>query len=178
MRGIVVLGVAAVALLAGCAPSPQPDPPLGPITIPPELSWQYAHTCFGDDMAPVAASWGPGVTADVHFEVESPESAAIAAQVEACLDQYPYEDGQSDFGFVDPFERAQLYDYYMSMTVPCLARHGIDLDPVARTTFFAPDRRPWNPYQETDFTGVPFLKLYSAYRACPPVPEYLQPPPD
>ena len=76
---------------------------------------------------------------------------------------------------LDRNTREQLYEYYVSTTVPCLARHGIDVEPVERTTFFAADRRPWNPYREVDFSDLPFLKLYSAYRACPPVPGYLRP---
>jgi hypothetical protein len=177
MRGIVAL-VAAALLLAGCAPAPQPDAPLGPITIPPDLSWQYASTCLStsDSLGPSSMSWGADQDASVQFEEDTPETQAAAAEMVECLDRYPYEPGTQDFGLVDAFERSQLYDYYTSVTLPCLQRHGIEPEPVARTTFFAPDRRPWNPYP--DMQGVAFEKLYVAYRACPPVPEYLQAQPE
>ena len=75
------------------------------------------------------------------------------------------------FNYVDAFERAQLWDYYNAVTLPCLDARGRRRRPT-RAEFFLPDQRPWNPYTAMD--DLPFDQLFALYRACPPIPDYLR----
>lgn len=170
MRWPVALAALAIAL-AGCTPAPAPHD--DPVALPQELAWRYAQTCFGDtgSSGEIRISWGDG-PATVRFDhAPTPAEQAAAEAIQKCLDAFRYEPPQS-YDYVSSYERAQLYDWYLRATVPCLAGKGIDLEPVPRSAFFDPADRPWNPY--TGMDQLPFDQLIALYQACPPVPGYLQ----
>lgn len=143
---LAALGTAAVALAGAALVSgggePAPRSAGSPWILPTDLSWRLAQSCEGD-----------------------PEHA------EACLKRFRLDTSRTAFDYVNAYERAQLYDYYLRQTVPCLADHGVQAPLIARAAFFDPAKRPWNVY--TGMDDVPFDRLIDLYRACPPVPQYL-----
>jgi hypothetical protein len=138
----VTLGFCAVVLAALV---PTPDDPVraakAPLIVPHELLYEYVVSCLD-------------------------ESAT-----ETCRSTSDPGDRTEGYNYVDAYERAQLYDYYSAVTVPCLASKGVELEPLHRSDFFVPDSRPWNPY--TSMRDRPFDELVALYHACPPIPEYL-----
>jgi hypothetical protein len=144
---LAAVALAGAGVLAGLlALVPAAPPPAravdAPFLIPQDLTWQFTTSC------------------------ETPD------ELEACLDRYEFEQRADGFSYVDAAERAQLWEYYTAVTVPCLAARGVDVPPVTRQDFFLPDERPWNPY--TALRDIPFDTLVGHYAACPPVPAYLQ----
>lgn len=172
MRWPVALAALTIAL-AGCTPVPQPKEE--PVALPEDLAWRYVSSCLGDigSVGPAQISWGDG-PAVVSFasDEQTPEQRAAAVQIQECLDRYDYAPTSTSYNYVNSYERAQLYDWYTRETIPCLADKGVEAPRIARTAFFDPAARPWNPY--TDMDDVPFDQLIALYRACPPIPEYLQ----
>ncbi|HEX2550132.1 MAG TPA: hypothetical protein VHK64_00940 [Nocardioidaceae bacterium] len=169
MRWTLAL-IASALLLAGCTPQPQPAAETD--LVPHELIQQYTRSCTGpieNATGTFAYSIGSG-PASVIAEIDTPENRAAVAAVLECLNRYRYEE-ESPLQFVTAYERAELYDYYIGSTVPCLAEHGVTAPSVPRAQFFFSDRRYWNPYPEMD--DIPFDELLTLYRACPPVPEYV-----
>ena len=101
--------------------------------------------------------------AEIHLEQlegSSVDIPAIEAQIEGCLTEHRYED-QID-PFVDPYERARLYEYYTAVTIPCLARRGDRRQARCRS----PSSRnrqggePWNPYLGMEQPFDRLLELY------------------
>jgi hypothetical protein len=174
MRMRTIVAAAALgALLAGCTPVSRTLD--GPVVIPQEIAWRYAMHCVepvGENVGVVSLTWS-NTFADIQLEapdVPAADLAALEATIEACLSEYRYEDQASPTASI--YERAELYEYYSGVTIPCLAGHGIDIEPVPREFFLAPDGgEPWNPYLGMD---LPFDRLLELYRACPPRPDYLE----
>lgn len=173
MRAIVATAAATTALailLAGCTPARRAHD--GPLIIPQAIAWQYAMSCTepAGDVGVMAMEWS-NVGADIVLESDDPaiDIPALEAQIEACLTQYRYQE-RTD-AYVDPYERARLYEYYATFTVPCLANEGIEIEPMRRTVFYAPGGyEPWNPYPGMN---LPFERLIELFRACPPRPASL-----
>src|SRR5688572_18266407 len=120
MRAIIVTAALA-ALLAGCTPATRAHN--GPLIIPQAIAWHYAMSCIEP-----AAAGGFGIMAlewsnegaDIVLESDDPaiDIPALEARIEACLTEHRYQE-HSD-AYVDPYERARLYEYYATFTVPCL----------------------------------------------------------
>ena len=171
-----MVAVAAVAmLLAACTPVASPTRErTEPFAVPQDLTWQYATNCMlemtsGETV--VSLQWDEtGI--EVGFDEDSPATELDQQAVQACFDQYRLEQRSSSFNYVDAFERAQLWDYYNAVTLPCLDEHGVGVPALTRAQFFLPDQRPWNPYTAMD--DLPFDQLFALYRACPPIPDYLR----
>jgi hypothetical protein len=171
---VAAAGALAVALLTACTAAPVQRTLNHPFLVPQDLAWQYATSCFGEELiggGVISLSYGEGASR-VEFAEDTPESQAEKARIEACLDEYRFADASNDLDYVDGYERSQLWDYYTAITVPCLAALGVELAPIPREDFFTPDQRPWNPYPSMQ--DVPFAELIDLYEACPPVPDYLQ----
>lgn len=172
MRAEVIVAAAALgALLVGCTPAPRAHE--GPVVIPQEIAWRYAMSCI-EPAGPVGITslqWNNS-GAEIHLEpleASSVDIPLMETQIEDCLTEHRYED-QID-PFVDPYERARLYEYYTAVTIPCLAREGVDIKPVPFAFFEEPaGGEPWNPYLGME---QPFDRLLELYRACPPRPESL-----
>lgn len=96
----------------------------------------------------------------------------LLATCDGCEGHYRSEERASSFTYVDAFERAQLWDYYNAVTLPCLAGRGVVVPALRREEFFEPGRRPWNPYPAMG--DLPFDQVVALYRACPPIPDYLR----
>jgi hypothetical protein len=109
------------------------------------------------------------------IDLEAPDDpeldlAALETRIEDCLTEYRYEEWVSPSATM--FQRMELYEYYSGVTLPCLTRQGMDIEPVPREFFLQPEGgEPWNPYLGMD---LPFERLLELYRACPPRPEYLE----
>jgi hypothetical protein len=177
MRVAVVAAVATM-LLAGCTPVAVPlqRAAVPELVIPTELGWRYASSCTGDDVGGggiITFQYGNGGS-NVTFAEDTPESRAEAERIEACLDEYRYDESDDQLDYVDGYERSQLWTYYTAVTAPCLAARGIQLDPIPREEFFVPDQRPWNPFTAMD--DVPIADLLALYRECPPIPAFLREP--
>ncbi|MEO5920813.1 MAG: hypothetical protein ABIQ01_06690 [Pseudolysinimonas sp.] len=172
MRMRAILAVAALGpLLAGCAPQPHPEG--GPIVIPQEIAWRYAMYCIelAGDVGISSLAWDNS-GAEAHLdETTDPaiDTAELETEIETCLTRDQYEAKVDPF--VDPYERARLYEYYSAVTIPCLAREGMDITPAPRYLFSSlAGGEPWNPYLGMD---LPFDRLLELYRACPPRPASL-----
>jgi len=172
MRTIVAAAALGV-LLAGCTPASRSLD--GPLVIPQELAWRYAMFCVepaGESVGVTSLTWS---NTGAHIELEAPDDptadlAALETSIEECLTEYRYEDRVNPAATV--YERAELYEYYSGVTLPCLARQGLEIEPVPREFFLAPDGgEPWNPYLGLD---LPFERLLELYSACPPRPSYLE----
>jgi hypothetical protein len=162
-----VLGV----LLAGCTPVPRAHD--GPIVIPQEIAWRYAMSCVtsAGDVGISSLAWS-NEGAEVHLDLSddtSIDSAGLETQIEECLTEHHYEEAVDSF--VDPYERARLYEFYSAVTIPCLARQGVDIRPVPWAMFTEPaGGEPWNPYLGME---LPFDRLLELYQVCPPRPASL-----
>jgi len=166
-----LVSIASVALLAGCTPVPQPA--VDDDMVPHELIQQYANWCFQNNVGDEGGFYTYSIRedgADVDADDADPARIAVAQAIEDCLNRYDYE-VDSPLAFVPAYERAQLYDYYVTRTRPCLARLGVSVPEVERSEFFSSDQRLWNPYPQMQ--DVPFEHLLTLYRACPPVPDYV-----
>ena len=143
-----------------------------PIVIPQGLAWRYAQTCvFAVETVGVTElRWNnEGADAEVEATAEpGVDTEAIETQIETCLEKYRYEERPAILP--SDADRAQLYDFYTGVTLPCLAYRGIDVHPEPRELFFAPVGEPWNPYLGME---QPIDRLLELYEACPPVPAYL-----
>jgi len=168
----IVLAAALGMVMAGCTPVSRALE--SPVVIPQEIAWRYAMFCIepaGLEAVVTSLAWS---NAGADIELEAPDDptvdvAALETAVEDCLTQYRYE--ESARLAPDLYERAELYDYYLAVTLPCLDRQGLDIEPVPREFFLAPDGgEPWNPYLGME---LPFERLLELYRACPPRPDFL-----
>ena len=171
MRMRAVLAAAALGvLLVGCTTVPRAVD--RPLVIPPDIAWRYAMSCVSaaGDVGVDSLAWS-NAGAEVHLDLSADpavDTAALEDGIEACLTAHPY--GERD-SFVDPYERSRLYEYYISDTIPCLARQGIDITPAPRSQFDEKSGgEPWNPYLGMD---MPFDDLLELYNACPPRPASL-----
>lgn len=173
---VTAAAIAAAMLLAACTPaaSPLARERTQPAAVPQDLTWQFATTCLEEMTSGetvVSLHWDEtGI--EVGFEGESPATQRDRLAVEDCFTRYRLERRATGFTFVDAFERAQLWDYYNTVTLPCLDAHGVAVPALTRAQFFVPDQRPWNPYTAMD--DLPFDQLLALYRSCPPVPDYLR----
>jgi hypothetical protein len=173
MRMRTIVAVAALcAVLAGCTPAARGVD--GPVVLPQEIAWRYAMFCVepaGESVAITSLIW---TNAGAAVDLEAPDDPAVdlddlETRIEQCLTEYRYEEWVSPSATV--FERVELYEYYSGVTLPCLARRGLDIEPVPREFFLQPGGgEPWNPYLGMD---LPFERLLELYRACPPRPGYL-----
>lgn len=172
MRARTVAIAAAAMLLTACTPAARER--AEPVAVPQDLTWQYATSCLmnmtsGETV--VSLQWDEtGI--EVGFDEDTPATVLDQQRIENCFAQYRFEQRASSYNYVDAFERAQLWDYYNAVTLPCLAEHGVRLPALTRAQFFVPDSRPWNPYTAMD--DLPFDQLFALYRACPPIPDYLR----
>jgi hypothetical protein len=173
MRMRTIVAAAALgALLAGCTPVSRAVD--GPLVLPPEIAWRYASFCIetaGTGVSVTALHWS-NAGADVDLEAVGDQTTdldALELEIEGCLTEYRYE--EREIANASIYERAELYEYYTGVTIPCLARQGIDVDPVPREVFIDPDGgEPWNPYFSMD---IPFEQLLGLYETCPPRPDSL-----
>jgi hypothetical protein len=176
MRMRTIAAAAALGmLLAGCTPVSRAVD--GPVVIPQGIAWRYAEFCLqpaGDGLWVASLSWS-NAGADIELEAATNldvDIAALEAEIEECLTAYRYQEWVSPAATM--FERVELYEYYSGVTLPCLAAHGVDIEPVSRQYFLEPDGgEPWNPYLGMD---LPFDRLLELYQACPPRPAYLDSP--
>lgn len=53
----------------------------------------------------------------------------LLATCDGCDADYRSEERASSYTYVDAFERAQLWDYYNAVTLPCLAGRGVVIPP-------------------------------------------------
>jgi len=176
MRMRTIAAAAALGmLLAGCTPMSRAVD--GPVVIPQGIAWRYAEFCMDSLVEGISVEllhWS-NAGADVELEVATTvdvDTEALEAEIESCLSEYRYEEWVSPDATM--FERVELYEYYSGVTLPCLAAHGLDIEPVPRRYFLEPDGgEPWNPYLGMD---LPFDRLLELYKDCPPRPDYLDSP--
>ena len=100
----------------------------------------------------------------------SAEQAAPLAAANLCLGSYELEEWKEPPQF-DAFHRSMYYDYLAGALVPCLVARGIDARVPSRRAFETLDVGTW--YQAR-LVGLDFPDALSAWRDCPPYPDYLQ----
>jgi hypothetical protein len=91
------------------------------------------------------------------------------AKFNACIGDRKVEI-QPEYRDPTPGERLILRDWVRRVQEPCLASHGIVVEPLADAVFTDPELRPW---RMPDTSGMDFDAVLALRLDCPPVPEYL-----
>lgn len=91
------------------------------------------------------------------------------ADFNACIGGYRVE-LQQRFRSPTEAERLLLHDWVRRVQQPCLAAHGIPVEPPSYAMLINPEAQPW---RMPDTTGMEFEAVLALRLDCPPVPDFL-----